>query len=324
MEESGKPGLSRNYPMPPFPFRWLWPPLLALALTGCQVSSQADRTIQLGGASTPTPPAREAPLKTDALPQAKILFQPQFLWADASVTREGTGFFVRSANDTLAAVTNVQHLVAADQAVREASWLDVRSEESVVTFTRVWGEPGSGGTMEPLDLRSDYLLLPMSADRLPPHAKALPLDSRDGPAEGEAVWLPVKAVEADHGFRAVAGRVHQAAETFITVNLNQALSLSSLNGSPVISQKTGSVIGTLSRGGRRTDGTTVLVLTPADAIGQAIQSARDKTPLSESFSGEVQANAIKPTRGAWQSALRSADGLKKAWQTPPRHSAVAR
>jgi hypothetical protein len=281
--------------------------VLGVSLSGCATTGQNDRDGQARPKQSPPPENTESvrnataePAGPDAsLPQAPLLFQPQFLWSDASVTREGTGFFLQAPGRRIAAVTNVQHLHAEPLEVREASWLGVRSDEPVITFTRAWGKPGDGGSMNPPDLREDYLLLPATPRRMPQDAAVLELDERPAPAEGERVWLPVKNVKATHGYRTFAGTVTAAKDTFISVSLDKPLRLASLNGSPVISQKTGKVIGALSRGGRRLDGKTMLVLTPAEALRDAIQRAESTPSLRRSFANQAQArkSATDPDAG---------------------------
>jgi hypothetical protein len=150
-----------------------------------------------------------------------------------------------------------------------------------MTFTRHWGRPGQGGTLTPTDLRDDYLLLPTRARQVPADA-VLTLDRRDKPAANERVWLPVKDVEAAYGHQLVEGTVTARKDKYIIVKLGERLSLASLNGAPVISQRTGQVIGALSRGGRLGE-QTLLILTPARALRQAMREAESAMPLIDAF-----------------------------------------
>jgi hypothetical protein len=151
-----------------------------------------------------------------------------------------------------------------------------------VTFTRHWGEPGQGGSLAPTDLRDDYLLLPAKQHRVPAKAP-LELDPRASPNRNERVWLPVKDIDAANGYRAVKGKViSNQTKKFIVVDLQQQLPLESLNGSPVISQQTGKVVGVLSRGGRLGENT-FLILTPVSALRQAIADAEQTIPLTKAF-----------------------------------------
>jgi hypothetical protein len=234
------------------------------------------------------------------LPTAPILFQPQFLWDDATVTREGTGFFAQAPGQRVAAISNVQYLRGNRPTLIEASWLGVTSDEPVMTFTRHWGKPGKGGTLNPADLREDYLLLPAEASHVPGES-ILKLDWRNQPAAREPVWLPVKDVDAPQGHRLIEGKVTARQAKYIIVTLNQRLSLASLNGSPVISQKTGRVIGALSRGGRLGE-STLLILTPAEALRHAIDRAEGYPPLNEAFANAASERSASPR------AQRTGDG----------------
>ena len=270
--------------MPPFPFRPFVPPLLILLLVGC--AGEGRQAVEPTATGPATPPAKQSV----ELPEAPILFQPQFLWADARLTREGTGFFAVGPRGQVVGISSVQYLRSQSPALLEASWLGVRTDEPVVTFTRHWGEPGAGGSMQPLNLRGDYLLLPAKRSYVPSQA-VLELDARPAPERGERVWLPVKAVDSPHGYRPVQGKViSKDTQKFVVVDLGEHLALASLNGSPVISQRTGKVVGALSRGGEIGD-RTLLILTPAEALREAIAAADETIPLEEAFEAKKETAA---------------------------------
>ena len=267
---------------PTFPFRPFIPPLLILVLVGCAGQPQAPSVEPTARPNASAASMNSAGETEPALPEAPILFQPQFLWDDATVTREGTGFFAKTAGGQIAAVSSVQYLRGDRPTLREATWLTVTTDEPVVTFTRHWGEPGQGGSLAPTDLRDDYLLLPAKQHRVPAKAP-LELDPRASPNRNERVWLPVKDIDAANGYRAVKGKViSNQTKKFIVVDLQQQLPLESLNGSPVISQQTGKVVGVLSRGGRLGENT-FLILTPVSALRQAIADAEQTIPLTKAF-----------------------------------------
>ena len=149
----------------------------------------------------------------------------------------------------------------------------------MATFKLSWGPPGNGGTDTPtLDLRRDYLLMPVQ-DRLPDE-QVLELDPRAKPEVQERIWFPNKDKAAPSGYRVVTGTVVEADVKYITVILDQPITLVSQSGSPIISQATGRVIGTLSRGGRER-GKTELFLTPATALLEALAKYRDFPKLRD-------------------------------------------
>ena len=215
-------------------------------------------------------------------PDRPILFQPLLLWQNGDSTFQGTGFFARAPGGKVAAVSSAHFLSADGPPLMEARWLDVRTSRPVASFTRSWGEPGDGGTNQPqLDLRTDYLLMPVNAaadggaaEAKAAAAAALDLDPREKPALGEKVWLPDKDPGAKLGFNLLQGAVVETDVKYTLVQMDKVLELQSQSGSPLISQRTGKVIGTLSRGGTR-KGTTYLLVAPASALVKALADAKD-------------------------------------------------
>ncbi|MBY0526424.1 MAG: hypothetical protein K2R98_23725 [Gemmataceae bacterium] len=191
-----------------------------------------------------------------------------FVWQGADPTCQGTGFLAKAPNGKIAAVTSGHFLNRDGPRLTEARWLDVRTNEVAIRLTKSWGPPGGEGVTEPVvDLRGDYLLMPVDekvADEL-----VLELDTRKQPAVGERVWLPNKDSDAKLGYELVSGKVTEATEKYSTVELDRAIKLQSQSGSPFISQSTGKVIGTLSRA-PGSEGKTVLVLAPARALVDAL------------------------------------------------------
>jgi hypothetical protein len=219
------------------------------------------------------------PLPAEALspPNSQILFQPLFIWRGDSPSQQGTGFFTKTPDGRVAAVTSAHLIDPQGPTLLEARWLDVRTEALVATFTRSWGQPGRGGTDDPsYDLRSDYLLLPVEVMISP--ERILELDSRPLPDLRERVWFPNKDRTAPPGYRIVNGTVAAVDVKYVTVILDQPIALSSQSGSPIISQVTGKVIGTLSRAGQER-GRTFLLLTPAAALLKALTGNRTFLPL---------------------------------------------
>jgi hypothetical protein len=209
-------------------------------------------------------------------PDKPILFQPMFIWRTGAPTHQGTGFFAKAPDGRVAAITSSHFLDMHGPALLEARWLDIRTQAPVATFKLSWGPPGAGSTDTPtLDLRRDYLLLPVQ-DRVPGD-QVLELDPRAQPEVRERIWFPNKDKTAPLGYRVVTGTVVAADLKSISVMLDQPITLASQSGSPIISQATGRVIGTLSRGGRERD-RTLLILAPASALLEAL-TKNDFPPL---------------------------------------------
>jgi len=70
----------------------------------------------------------------------------------------------------------------------------------------------------------------------------------------------------------IAGHVTASDPTATIVELDRAVELMGHSGSPIISQATRQVIGTLSRGGD-VDGKSTLILAPSHAIFRAMRDA---------------------------------------------------
>jgi iron-sulfur cluster assembly accessory protein len=248
----------------------------------------------------PTPvPARTAPSAPAGPPQGTVVFQPMFVWADGTTTLQGTGFFAAAPGGRVAAVTSA-HLINKDgPRLLEARWINVRSGDTAATFSSSWGTPGDGGRTEPQpDLRLDYLLFP--ATKAPDRAAVLEFDPRPKPTVGERIHFPNKDESADPGHKWVEGAVSEADEKFVTVLLDQKIHLQSQSGSPVISQATGKVIGTLSRA-RQDRERTVLTLAPAGGMVTALASQPTNLPLRDVIgraSGPGNADAGPATRAA--------------------------
>jgi hypothetical protein len=221
------------------------------------------------------------PLPAGALspPNNQILFQPLFIWRGDIPSQQGTGFFTKTPDGRVAAVTSAHLIDPQGPTLLEARWLDSRTRVPVAILKQSWGPPGRGGTDDPnYDLRSDYLLLPVEVMISP--ERILELDSRPLPDLRERVWFPNKDRNASPGYRIVNGTVAAVEVKYLTVILDQPIALSSQSGSPIISQVTGKVIGTLSRAGQER-GRTILLLTPAAAILKALADHQSFLPLRQ-------------------------------------------
>lgn len=96
-----------------------------------------------------------------------IVFQPQFRWRDGSCTLQGTGCFMKASNGKVIGMTSAHFINFSGPKLLEVNWLDIRTQKRVATTVQSWGLPGRKGCYEPMDLRSDYLLLLMEGDIYP-------------------------------------------------------------------------------------------------------------------------------------------------------------
>lgn len=168
----------------------------------------------------------------------------------------------------------------------ETVWLSIGDWEPMLAFDKSWGMPGNEGVADgdSLDISPDYFILPVEEDV--PDEWVLKLDKREGPAKKEVVWFPNKTDDAVNGYLWVHGTVVEAKRTHIFVLLEKRVELQSQSGSPIISSRTGRVIGTLSRSSEL-QGKTVLWLCPAQAIRDAIKTATT-FPLLKDVVGKPQ------------------------------------
>jgi WD40 repeat protein len=220
-------------------------------------------------------------------PDKTILFQPKFIYED-NTTYQGTGFFARAPNGNIAAVTSSHFLRQEGAPLVKAEWLDIRADKTVARFSKSWGLPGSGGNL--LSLRSDYLLMPVEQDI--PGEMILELDPRALPLQGERIWFPNKDPDRALGYDIVPGKVTNPVDTGITILLDRPITVQSQSGSPVISQATGKVLGTLSRAFRG-QGRTTLQFCPSRAIIEALENNMS-FPALHSVVGKPAAPDLHP------------------------------
>ena len=112
----------------------------------------------------------------------------------------------------------------------------------------------------------------------------LELDVRERPDMNERVWLPDKDEESKGGYRVADGTVVEIGAGYVAVQFDKPIKLQSQSGSPIISRKTGKVVGTLSRGGD-VDGKSFILLAPSSGILQAMKNAKD-TPAVRDVIGK--------------------------------------
>jgi hypothetical protein len=221
-------------------------------------------------------------------PSKAIVFQPQFKWANQTWTEQGTGSFIRGEKGAVIGLTSAHFIDFSGPRLIEVSWLDIRTKKGIATSVNCWGMPGKEGCYDPLDLRSDYILMLIEGTIDP--GSLLSLDERSGPEVGERVWFPNKNPRAALGFDLIDGKVSKACDTHLEITLNQGIDLQTRSGTPILSQLTGKVIGILTGGGKIND-KTLLYLAPGRSLYQALHEAQQQ-PLLHEVVGEL------PSRGS--------------------------
>jgi hypothetical protein len=259
------------------------------------------------------PPARPATKP----PGRQVLFQPMFVWENSQPTLQGTGFFVKAPGGKVAAVTSIHFLDVAGPRLREVRWLNVADNKPAAVLDRSWGPRGEARaarlivgkdrdgkpeivTLPMPDKRTDYLLMPASQGV--PADAVLELDPRTTIDAGERVYFHDKCRFGQKDYAVLEGSVVRATPEQYQVMLDQDIEPESQSGSPVISQATGEVIGTLAGigdfgadaaqillgGGRGSP--RLLVLTPSCAILKALQENHD-FPLLQDVIGKKAAGS---------------------------------
>ena len=246
-------------------------------LQGNETESSSPETHVEVQPTTPRKTVKRA--KKIERPTSPIVFQPYFYYRDrAEPSANGTGFFAKAPNRKIVAIGSAHYVDFENSPLLKAEWLSTVDWSVAATFTKSWGPPGNAGTTDPIDLRPDYLIMPVEADI--PKESVLRLDRRLYPKKGERIWFPNKKHKTTLGFEWVGGSVTDANTKFVEVTLDSHIPLQSQSGSPVISIKTGHVIGTLSRGIDEPP-QTIIYLCPAAAIREAIRTASDYPELKQ-------------------------------------------
>lgn len=238
------------------------------------------------GCSEPRPePPQVAP------PVGPLLYQPAFVWSTRKTSHQGTGFLAKTTRGKIVGVTSAHFIDFDGPVLLGAAWLDVTTGKPVARFRRSHGPPGRHPQANPIDLRMDYLLL--CDEDIPLDLPILELDLRLLPDRRERIWFPDKdnAASGPDGYKLVSGTVEAAFETHSVVRFDDPIKLQSQSGSPIISQKTGKVIGTLSQGGEDKKGV-FIYLTPSHALVTAMRTASDE-PLLKDVVG--RAEVAEPT-----------------------------
>jgi hypothetical protein len=220
--------------------------LLAIILGGCGQGSGSKPIDSASQIAEPVVPV-------DVSWQKSILCQPRLQWGDGSTTHQGTGFFVRTPTGRIAAVSSAHFLDFDGAPLLSAAWLNLGTGDAVASFTTGWGAPKPNAYTE--DIRDDFWIMPVAAadaSKIEQDYEVLHFETRAQPDVGELVWFPDKDDEAELGYRRVAGHVAIAETGQIIVELDgdHGVTLRSQSGSPVVSQSSGRVIGTVYGGGR--------------------------------------------------------------------------
>lgn len=229
--------------------------------------------------------------------QRAILYQPVLHWADGTKTHQGTGFFSKTSTNQIVAITCAHLIDVNGPELVKAEWLDLATDKSVATMTRCWGNPGSEGTDEPLDIRFDYLIMPATEPVDP--GLLLELDSRAKPNFGERVWFPNKGAATKTGFEIIEGTVLEVEAGYVLVLLDKKVKTASRSGTPIISQDTGKVVGLFAKSGEA-DGKTAVGLTPIPEILKGLDKDQ-ATPFLKEVTGKKRPPAPKPDLAAgWE------------------------
>jgi hypothetical protein len=243
-------------------------------------------------APTPPPPTPEpppvaepaapepAPEESVDMPRGGLICQPNFHFADGQKTQQGTGFFVAAADGEVLGVTSAHFMDFDGAALSSAGFALIGLPDVLAAFSHSYGPPGNAGNEVTGDLRPDFLLF--AGEDVGTSHTVLELDPRSKPEIGEKVWFPNKDSGQDWGHRMLTGKVEEAEAEYSLVRLDNYITLTSQSGSPVISQRTGKVIGTFSRGGRDR-GRTVLLLCPSRGILDMIERKPEKIPLAQAI-----------------------------------------
>jgi len=245
---------------------------LRLLLAAWLSTSVGCMAMHLPEKEPPPEPAQVPP------PVGRLIFQPAFLRSDGEVTQQGTGFLARKLSGEVVGVTSAHFLDFDGPALEQAIWLDVVTQKPVARFEQSFGRPGYLPQLEPMDLRSDYLIVFSDSQTI--DQPVLELDLRLKPEERERVWFPDKHDNAADGYLLVEGTVMRSGEQYCAVRLDRQITPQSQSGSPFISQKTGKVIGTWSCA-RPAKEHFYVFLTPASHLSKVIREAKDRPMLRE-------------------------------------------
>jgi hypothetical protein len=231
-------------------------------------------------ASAAEPEVEELAEPEASPPAGGLICQPTFHFEGGDSTQQGTGFFAAAADGEVLGVTSAHFIDFEGAKMVSAAWHSVEDNAVIASFTHSYGPPGNAGDELTGDMREDYLIF-SGGDVATAH-NVLALDERAQPEVGEPIWFPNKNASADWGHQIISGKVTETEAKFSLVTLDKYITLRSQSGSPIISQRTGKVIGTLSRGGMDR-GRTVLILCPSKGILDMIAKTPGKQVLADAI-----------------------------------------
>lgn len=205
--------------------------------------------------------------------EQKIVYQPQFKWADQTTSLQGTGSFIKTPNGDVIGLTSAHFINFAGPHLLEVSWLDTKTKKAIATSNKSFGLPGREGSYNPMDFSHDYFLMDVKEKIHPQYV--LELDDRKTAEIGERIWFPNK-----NNGDLEEGTISHLNPGYLAIILDKVTNLQSRSGTPIISQRTGKVVGILSAGGNQNN-KTMMYLTPSPHISEAIKKAKQHYPLKE-------------------------------------------
>lgn len=212
-------------------------------------------------------------------PDGKILYQPQFLWANSMSTFQGTGYVINHGGK-LYGVTSVHFLDFDAGGLRAATWLDVPTERPLATFRASLGRPARTAITRPRDVADDFVLLPCNAP--PEEGLALQLEQVARYESGTRLWFPNKNRQVELGHEWIDAAVVEDLGHLIRVKLSASVVMNSQSGSPLLNAATGKVIGMVN-GGEEERGAIILTLCPARAVLKHLGRRQELTSLMTSI-----------------------------------------
>lgn len=278
------------------------PPMFPLSL--CALTTAVALTmVGCGGAGPATQTTGpDAPPTTPSEPKDHFLVHPEWVWSDGSKTIQGTAFYMQL-DGAVYAMTCTHYLSRkAEPALVSANLISLKGEklDEVDSSRDGLGSGGIDGQIA--DFRDDDLLLAVS--RLPKGYIALELDGRKPLPIGEKVWLPYETATGSVSRR--TGIISSWDPGYVEVRLDEELQVTSHSGTPVISEKTGKVVGLLSR----SDSKTQKKLWLAPVWGWAITGPSDETQALR----DVHAEAAPPAHAPSAIQLQLNLPAKVSWQ----------
>lgn len=211
-------------------------------------------------------------------PTGELVYQPKLYWGGRDATHQGTGFLAKTPGGEVVGITSAHFVDFKSGPLNKVDWLSVNEGSVRVSFDKLLGPVGHAIQFDERtgaeDASDDFLIFAGTGS--PPEIKSLELDTRKRLEQLEPVWLPNKA-RAGEGYELLEGYVLMADRGRILTVFRPAFKLQSQSGTPVISQRTGRVIGILTAGASDRTGKTEIVLTPAWFISERLESKQRRS-----------------------------------------------